>query len=82
LVISYGRRRGPEAFRIPQLRLVWHIWHPLHLGLIAAQSGQNVVEYGLIIATIAVVVLLGTLAFGEQVRPWFETLAGRITTYT
>jgi Flp pilus assembly pilin Flp len=82
LVISYGRRRGPEAFRIPQHRLVWHIWHPLHLGLIAAQSGQNVVEYGLIIATIAVVVLLGTLAFGEQVRPWFETLAGRITTYT
>ena len=41
---------------------------------------QDVVEYGIIIATIAVVVLLGVTTFGAQVRPWFEHLAGRITT--
>jgi Flp pilus assembly pilin Flp len=44
------------------------------------QLGQNVVEYGLIIATIALVVLLGTYAFGSQVGPWFASLAGKITT--
>jgi Flp pilus assembly pilin Flp len=43
-------------------------------------AGQNVVEYGLIIATIAVVVLLATVAFGHQIEPWFAQLAGRITT--
>ena len=41
---------------------------------------QDVVEYGLIVATIAMVVLLGVTAFGAQIRPWFEHLAGRITT--
>ena len=50
------------------------------LALVADQSGQDVVEYGVIIATIAMVVLLGVTAFGSQVRPWFEHLAGRITT--
>jgi Flp pilus assembly pilin Flp len=44
------------------------------------QAAQDVVEYGIIIATIAIVVLLGTTAFGNQIRPWFEMLAGRITT--
>jgi Flp pilus assembly pilin Flp len=44
------------------------------------ERGQDVIEYGILIATIAVVVLLGTAAFGSQIRPWFEQLAGRITT--
>jgi len=44
------------------------------------EAGQDVVEYGLIVATIAVVVLIGTMAFGNQIRPWFEHLAGMITT--
>jgi Flp pilus assembly pilin Flp len=48
--------------------------------LAASQRGQDVVEYGIIIATIAMVVLLGIAAFGSQIRPWFENLAGRITT--
>jgi Flp pilus assembly pilin Flp len=46
----------------------------------ADESGQNVVEYGLLIATIVVVVLLAITAFGEQIAPWFASLAGRITT--
>jgi len=41
---------------------------------------QDVVEYGLIVATIAMVILLGVTVFGAQIRPWFEHLAGRITT--
>ncbi len=44
------------------------------------EDGQDVVEYGLLIATIAIVVLLGVGFFGNQIRAWFETLAGRITT--
>jgi Flp pilus assembly pilin Flp len=46
----------------------------------AVSRGQNVVEYGLILATIAVVVLLGVTTFGYQIRPWFEQLAAHITT--
>ena len=41
---------------------------------------QDVVEYGLLIATIAIVVLLATAAFGQNIGAWFNTLAGRITT--
>jgi Flp pilus assembly pilin Flp len=41
---------------------------------------QNVVEYGLIIASIAVVVLLSVARFGSLIVPWFAALAGRITT--
>jgi Flp pilus assembly pilin Flp len=46
----------------------------------ADEAGQDVVEYGLIIATIAIVVLVGITAFGQQIEPWFQQLAGRITT--
>ena len=48
--------------------------------LVTDQSGQDVVEYGMLVATIAVIVLLGTTAFGGQIEPWFQNLAGRITT--
>ena len=44
------------------------------------ERGQDVIEYGMLIATIAMVVLLGTAAFGSQIKPWFEHLAGKITT--
>jgi Flp pilus assembly pilin Flp len=47
---------------------------------IGRQVAQDVVEYGMIVATIAMVVLLGVAAFGTQIKPWFEHLAGRITT--
>ena len=42
--------------------------------------GQNTVEYGLIIATIVLVVLLGVMAFGNLIEPWFESLAMRVIT--
>jgi Flp pilus assembly pilin Flp len=50
------------------------------LGFATDESGQDVVEYGLISATIAIVVLIGTTTFGSQIHLWFELLAGRITT--
>ena len=43
-------------------------------------AAQNVVEYGVLIGTIALVVLLGPLAFGQQISPWVAMLAGHITT--
>ena len=44
------------------------------------EQGQDVVEYGLLIATIAIVVLIGVGIFGSSINQWFQTLAGRITT--
>jgi pilus assembly protein Flp/PilA len=44
------------------------------------EDGQDVVEYGLLIATIAIVVLVATQAFGTSINQWFSRLAGRITT--
>ena len=46
----------------------------------ADESGQDVVEYGLLIATIAIVVLIGVGFFGSNINAWFQNLAGRITT--
>jgi Flp pilus assembly pilin Flp len=48
--------------------------------VIGRQGAQDVVEHAMIVATIAMVVLLGIAAFGTQIKPWFEHLAGRITT--
>jgi Flp pilus assembly pilin Flp len=44
------------------------------------EDGQDVVEYGLLVASIAVVVLIGVTAFGSVIGPWFNHLAGNITT--
>jgi Flp pilus assembly pilin Flp len=46
----------------------------------ARGRAQNVVEYGLLIASIALVVLLGVAKFGTVIEPWFAALAGHITT--
>jgi pilus assembly protein Flp/PilA len=43
-------------------------------------DGQDVVEYGLLIATIAIVVLIGVGIFGSNINRWFQNLAARITT--
>jgi hypothetical protein len=41
---------------------------------------QTVIEYGILIASIVFMVLLGVSAFGNQVQPWFAGLAGYIVT--
>lgn len=43
-------------------------------------KAQNVIEYGILIATIVMVVLLGVSRFGYLIAPWFAGLAARITT--
>jgi Flp pilus assembly pilin Flp len=43
-------------------------------------EGQDVVEYGLLVATIGLVVLASTAFFGGQISAWFSNLAHRITT--
>jgi pilus assembly protein Flp/PilA len=47
---------------------------------IREEDGQDVVEYGLLIATIAIVVLVGVGFFGNTISAWFKSLASRITT--
>lgn len=44
------------------------------------EVAQDVVEYGLLIATIAIVVLIGVGVFGNTINAWFQSLAGKITT--
>ena len=47
---------------------------------IREEDGQDVVEYGLLIATIAIVVLIGVGIFGQNINAWFRNLSARITT--
>jgi pilus assembly protein Flp/PilA len=47
---------------------------------IREEDGQDVVEYGLLIATIAIVVLIGVGFFGNSINSWFKSLSARITT--
>ena len=42
------------------------------------RQAQAVVEYGLLIATIALLVLLGANAFGTALSAWFDALLLRI----
>ena len=47
---------------------------------IREEEGQDVVEYGLLVATIGLVVLVGTAAFGRNIQTWFSSLGTRVTT--
>ena len=44
------------------------------------ESGQDLVEYGMLSGSIAMVLLLGGGAFDNTLTAWFNHLAGRITT--
>ena len=54
--------------------------HTFLVEFLRDDRGQDVVEYGLLIATIAIVVLIGVGIFGSSINAWFQTLAGHITT--
>jgi len=41
-------------------------------------EGATMVEYGLIVAAIALVVVVGATAFGEELGSFFEDLADRL----
>jgi Flp pilus assembly pilin Flp len=44
------------------------------------EPAQNLVEYGLIVAVIAVVILIGTTMYGGVIAEWFMHLVTHITT--
>jgi Flp pilus assembly pilin Flp len=46
----------------------------------ARQKAQEVVEYGLLMATIVLLVLIGLPMFGSTLQAWFNGLAARIAT--
>lgn len=48
--------------------------------LMKDESGQGMVEYGLIIAVVAVVAIVGLGAFGTQLSAFFNGLVNRIPT--
>ena len=50
------------------------------MSFLREEEGQDVVEYGLLIATIAIVVLIGVGIFGQSISTWFQNLAAKITT--
>ena len=55
-------------------------WREALARFAGGDTGKEVVEYGMIIAEIAVVILLGVTTFGKEITPWFSQLAGHITT--
>ena len=44
-----------------------------------SREAQSAVEYGLLVATLALLVLFGTHAFGHVLLLWFQALIARIT---
>jgi Flp pilus assembly pilin Flp len=64
-----GRARARPVYRVAALQLDD-----------MRRAAQNTLEYGMLIAAIAVIVLLGVSAFGHLVQPWLIALAMRITT--
>ncbi len=43
--------------------------------LVKEEEGQTLVEYGMIIALVAVFVIMAVTMFGEALHAWFEALA-------
>lgn len=90
-LVLEGKRRDAHRFGPTRAggRTVTRAFTPLRSGVrrmdsvrqfIRDEEGQDVVEYGLLIATIAIVVLIGVGIFGSSINQWFLNLAGRITT--
>ena len=71
LQLRVDRRRAVRDYNSPHLMV---------REFVADESGQDVVEYGMLFGSIAMVVLLGGGAFGNTLAKWFNHLAGRITT--
>ena len=48
--------------------------------LIREEDGQGLVEYGLIIAAVALAVLVALWAFGDDIVAIFEDIGGKLST--
>jgi pilus assembly protein Flp/PilA len=46
--------------------------------LFKSEEGQGMVEYGLIIALVAVVAIVGLILLGPKIRDMFTTIAGQL----
>lgn len=44
------------------------------------ESGQDMVEYGLVVALIALVVMAAVTTFGTNLSTGFDTMSGRVAT--
>ena len=46
--------------------------------LVREEEGQDLVEYAMLVALIALIAAVGVLAFGNAINDWFNNLAGAI----
>jgi Flp pilus assembly pilin Flp len=47
--------------------------------LVRNEDGQDVAEYGLLVAVMGLLVLVGTTSLGANLHAWFDVLATQIT---
>jgi Flp pilus assembly pilin Flp len=80
LLWATGLRGASRTSALADAALGGARWQDAFVTFVRRENGQDVVEYGILIATIAVVVLLGVTTFGQEITPWFSRLAGHITT--
>lgn len=59
-----------------------YAWMQARLGTIKKEDGQGMVEYALIIAFIAIVVIAGLVVLGPIIRDMFKDVGTQLTTAT
>lgn len=59
------------------LKMAWN-WTKVQLSTLKNQEGQGMVEYALIIAFIAIVVIVGLVFLGPVIRDMFLDIGGEI----
>ncbi len=47
-----------------------------------SEKGQDLAEYGLLVAVIAIIVIVGATTFGTQVNAFFGRLAAEVGSWT
>ncbi|HAS73751.1 MAG TPA: Flp family type IVb pilin [Clostridiales bacterium UBA8960] len=63
------------------LKMAWN-WTKAQLSTIKNQEGQGMVEYALIIAFIAIVVIVGLVFLGPVIRDMFLNIGGELQNAT
>jgi Flp pilus assembly pilin Flp len=57
---------------------LWSWMQTLSASLRHRDEGATMVEYGMIVAAIALVVVVGAIALGSTVFGWFDTASGSV----
>jgi pilus assembly protein Flp/PilA len=57
------------------------IWKALLARLQAKEEGQDLTEYALLVALIAIIVVVAVLFFGTNVSTFFSTLGGTVSSW-